>query len=307
MMAVCAMCGKRVAVHWPEFYVYKRGERFFCGANCMEVYDVQRTRERIGWIDDWKKRNAEGKPRRKRGRPRKDPDAAGALPETKGQEDRTEMKIFITPENRQKAVDIAIQGGNPLRYLEQCGAKNPSATWAYIKKLLRKSDPVRYEKVPEKFGLVIYASGRAVSPEKAKKPEPGEVPVGARVVMDDAGTHLEAVPAIGPTDPVLTREMVEKALEEQDGKPAITVRQEVPDREKDQTVQEAPLTVFGMACKVTGIEVDGIEYQATGDSIRVRWPVMANMAPVGVTLMRKADWQRFAETLLKVMKYLGND
>ena len=79
MMAVCALCGKRVAVHWPEFYVYKRGERFFCGANCMEVYDVQRTRERIGWIDDWKKRNAEGTPRRKRGRPRKDPEAADAL------------------------------------------------------------------------------------------------------------------------------------------------------------------------------------------------------------------------------------
>lgn len=307
MMAVCAMCGKRVAVHWPEFYVYKRGERFFCGANCMEVYDVQRTRERIGWIDDWKKRNAEGKERRKRGRPRKDPEAANALPETKGQEDREDMKIFITPENRQKAVDIAIQGGNPLRYLEQCGAKNPSATWAYIKKLLRKSDQARYEKVPEKFGLVIDASGRAVSPEKAKKPEPGEVPVGARVVLDDAGTHLETVPAIGPTDPVLAREMVEKALEEQDGNPVITVRQEVPDKEKDQTVQAAPLTVFGMPCKVTGIEVDGIEYQATGDSIRVRWPAMANMAPVGVTLMRKADWQRFAETLLKVMKYLGND
>lgn len=73
MMAVCAMCGKRVAVYWPEFYVYRRGERFFCGANCMEVYDVQRIREWIGWIDDWKKRNAEGTPRRKRGRPRKDP------------------------------------------------------------------------------------------------------------------------------------------------------------------------------------------------------------------------------------------
>lgn len=286
MMAVCVMCGKRVAVHWPEFYVYKRGEKFFCGANCMEVFDVQRTRERVGWIEDWKRRKAE---------------------KSKGQEDRTEMKIFITPENRQKAVDIAIQGGNPLRYLEQCGAKNPSATWAYIKKLLRKSDPARYEKVPEKFGLVIDASGRAVSPEKAKKPEPGEVPVGARVVLDDAGTHLEAVPATGPTDPVLTREKVEKALAEQDGKPALTVRQEVPDREKDQVVQADPLTVFGMPCKVTGIEVDGIEYQATGDSIRVRWPAMANMAPMGVTLMRKADWQRFAETLLKVMKYLGND
>ena len=67
------------------------------------------------------------------------------------------------------------------------------------------------------------------------------------------------------------------------------------------------MTVFGIPCKVTGIEVDGIEYQATGDSIRVRFPAMANMAPMGVTLMRKADWQRFAETLLKVMKYLGND
>jgi len=171
MMAVCAMCGKRIVVHWPQFYVYKRRDKFFCGANCQEVFDVQETRERVGWIEDWERRKAE---------------------QSKGQEDRKKMKMFITPENRQKAVEIAIAGGNPLRYLEKCGAKNPSASWSFIKSNVKKNDPELFARIPEKFGLEVDEHGNVV--RKEKKGGPSAVPMpGTRVELDPAELEAPAV------------------------------------------------------------------------------------------------------------------
>lgn len=50
----------------------------------------------------------------------------------------------ITLEQRKKAVDMALKGESPLKYLEECGAKNPSASWVYIKKILREAKPEIY-------------------------------------------------------------------------------------------------------------------------------------------------------------------
>ena len=40
----------------------------------------------------------------------------------------------LTQEQYDEAVRIAGSGGDQLAYLKKCGAKNPSATWVYIKK-----------------------------------------------------------------------------------------------------------------------------------------------------------------------------
>lgn len=40
----------------------------------------------------------------------------------------------LTQEQYEEAVRIANSGGDQLAYLKKCGAKNPSATWIYIKK-----------------------------------------------------------------------------------------------------------------------------------------------------------------------------
>ena len=50
----------------------------------------------------------------------------------------------LTLENKKKAVEIALGGGNPLDYLKACGAGNPSASWTYIKKCLQAKDPEQY-------------------------------------------------------------------------------------------------------------------------------------------------------------------
>lgn len=53
----------------------------------------------------------------------------------------------LTLENKKKAVQIAAEGGNPLEYLKECGAANPSASWVYIKKCLKETDPEMYAKI----------------------------------------------------------------------------------------------------------------------------------------------------------------
>lgn len=53
----------------------------------------------------------------------------------------------LTLEDKKNAVNIAIEGGNPLQYLKEIGCGNPSASWAYIKKNLQIADPEKYERL----------------------------------------------------------------------------------------------------------------------------------------------------------------
>lgn len=62
----------------------------------------------------------------------------------KGRDDMRKMTL----EMKKKAVEIAISGGDPLKYLEGCGSKNPSAHWYYIKKALKEKDPDQYAQIP---------------------------------------------------------------------------------------------------------------------------------------------------------------
>ena len=54
----------------------------------------------------------------------------------------------LTREEKEKAVELAIAGKDPIGYLKECGCKNPWASWAYIKQTLKKSKPELYAKLP---------------------------------------------------------------------------------------------------------------------------------------------------------------
>lgn len=118
MMKICPVCGKFHAVHWPEHWVYRRGEYYMCSANCLDVFVTREYRERIGWIRDYNRRK--------------------------------KMQKKITLEQKKKAVEIALGGGDPMEYLRECGSKNPSAHWSYIRKTLKEKDPETYEKLAKK-------------------------------------------------------------------------------------------------------------------------------------------------------------
>ena len=122
MMANCPVCGKLTCIHWPEFWVYRRGDQYLCSENCMIVFDTQEFREKCGWIENWKYRK-----QKKKG-------------------SRTMANHKLTLEQKKKAVEIYKSGGDQLAWLEKCGSKNPSAAWFYIRKKLmdkeEKENPV---------------------------------------------------------------------------------------------------------------------------------------------------------------------
>ena len=211
MMTVCAECGKRIVVTWPEFYVYKRGKGedtcYFCSENCMIVADTREMKDRIGWVDPQAEMTEEEIEAVTHGRPvgfrrlrktagREEQPAAPAGQERTGQEMGNGMNCNkLTRAQKEKAVQIAISGGDPLDWLRTCGAKNPSAAWFYIKKTVAKADPKLYEKIPEKPGMVINESGQAVPVKEQTLPEKFEGGLTAQVADEKA--EWTAPPAAG--------------------------------------------------------------------------------------------------------------
>ena len=57
----------------------------------------------------------------------------------------------ITLEEKKKAVQICLDGGNPLDYLRTLGSKDPVQTWFGIKKALKETDPETYAKLPKRL------------------------------------------------------------------------------------------------------------------------------------------------------------
>lgn len=100
-------------------------------------------------------------------------------------------RFTLTPEMREKAIDIAINGGDPRPYLGQCGSESPNLMWIRIRTELKKEDPERWGKLPARVGRSNYG-GRKKKPaeaqpetvaaepvEEAPKPvkKPGTVPL----------------------------------------------------------------------------------------------------------------------------------
>lgn len=72
--------------------------------------------------------------------------------EKKGSEEMR-GEITIKPEQKARALEMAMDGESPLPFLKECGAANPSATWNYIRNCAVRDDPMKYEgKLPNTFG-----------------------------------------------------------------------------------------------------------------------------------------------------------
>ena len=66
---------------------------------------------------------------------------------TKGNGDIMARKITL--EQRRKAVALAIEGGDPIKFLQECGSKNPVNMWNVIKMDLKRVDPETFAKIPD--------------------------------------------------------------------------------------------------------------------------------------------------------------
>ena len=97
----------------------------------------------------------------------------------------------VTNEQKARAVEIAIQGGDPLAYLQACGSGNATSLWYMIRQALQKTDLEKYEELKAHYKP---ASGRK------KK---------AEAEADEGAEQEEAAVEAGPEKPEET-EMAEK-------------------------------------------------------------------------------------------------
>ena len=72
----------------------------------------------------------------------------------------------LTQEKKNRAIEIAAGGGDPLEYLKEAGSKNPPAAWYAIKQELKEEDPDTYNRLPD---LRKRKTERAVRVEKVEK------------------------------------------------------------------------------------------------------------------------------------------
>lgn len=131
MWTTCPVCGKGIAVMWPDLYVYRRGKDFMCSENCLIVYETQRTRAANGFTEKRKE----------------------------------ESKMALTQKQRAEVVELAAEGGNPIEYLKKAGVPNPWATWSYLNQKLEKDDPEKHAAVAR-----AQDRRKAGAPENCKGP-----------------------------------------------------------------------------------------------------------------------------------------
>jgi hypothetical protein len=62
---------------------------------------------------------------------------------------RSETSNMNLGEKRRKAVDIALEGGDPVEYFRQQGQKNPTAAWSSVKQQLQEKEPETYARLPK--------------------------------------------------------------------------------------------------------------------------------------------------------------
>ena len=132
----CEVCGKKFHVPYPEIWAYQRNHVYYCTWKCLRTLDKE-----------------------------------DADQNKKGDESKVKKKF---PEGvKKQAVQIALEGGNPLRFLEECGSTDPSGLWYNIKLNLKIRDPETYNQLP---GIRKKAETPEQPEPEETTPEPEEIP-----------------------------------------------------------------------------------------------------------------------------------
>jgi hypothetical protein len=190
----------------------------------------------------------------------------------------TVMEKF-TKEQKAKAVEIALDGGDPKAYLESIGSKNPENLWYYIKVQLRKNDPETWEKL-------------AGSPKRApvETPESEFVPAGKPKPLDG-----------GPVEKIeMPERKIESALTPENLKKAAEAAKEMLEEARKEKEK-----FFGLPSYIDGFEINGISgqfgiYRASSEHNYFEF------VPFGGELcMNPGDWHEQIEELNRAAKVLG--
>ena len=220
----------------------------------------------------------------------------------------------LTREQKGKAVDIAIQGGDPLEYLKKCGAKNPTAAWWYIKKTLATKNPKLLEKIPEKIGTVLDENGLAAPlaevaeklPPEAVAEVPEADPLAGFVAYDPGAPEGDKTAHQGfkvtelekADDGVRFVMSVPPERAEQMDK----VMKDIMDPERDALCMSLynPPKENKIRYTVMSIKTKAGTFSINEETEKISWSGGASC-----TVMHKEDWENLAEVLPEVLEILG--
>ena len=85
----------------------------------------------------------------------------------------------VTNEQKAQAVEIAIQGGDPLAYLQECGSGNATSLWYMIRQALQKTDLEKYEELKAHYKPAPGRKKKAEAEAEADEVEAEEAAVKA--------------------------------------------------------------------------------------------------------------------------------
>ena len=128
----CPICGKDFIVMYPQLYTYKRKVDGSLKYFCN-----------YSCVRKFDKEKEEGE---------------------------KEVGIVFNEKN-QKAIDIALAGGDPIAYLRETGSKDAAKMWYYIRRQLKERAPELYEKLPSCTKDCRVRNAGPKKPQKAEVPE----------------------------------------------------------------------------------------------------------------------------------------
>ena len=217
----------------------------------------------------------------------------------------------LTREEKEKAVELAIDGKDPIGYLKECGCKNPWASWAYIKNTLKKSKPELYAKLPsdddrldEEVSYGAQAALAADPPVPADDPEAADPLEGFTAFDPGAPEGDRAETMVIKADDLAAAE--DPAVEKMEKASGIVERSTlIHDARGVRMVTEQLLD--DLPCAITGLKVNEFEFNLNRAGMVLILPESdRNFLKLSVTLTPD-QWKRLVEVVPKVMKVFGMD
>lgn len=123
-------------------------------------------------------------------------------------------RFVLTEEQKRKAVQIAIDGGDPRQFLKECGSKNPDAMWDVIRQWIKGADPEMAGKLPK----IIGHKGKMKTVEPPEGEFSVQAPVKTKVMQapetPEGGIHAMIADEISawPEAPKICRPMVYEGM-----------------------------------------------------------------------------------------------
>ena len=273
MMLTCFICGKKFFTAYPQNWPYRMMQKVFCSEDCRIVHKAR---------DLHKFEYVTLEAPELQGYAVKDMQYLKEKQERK----KAEMARYLTEEQQNKAVEIALEGGNPVEYLKECGCKNQWASWGYIKQKLEKKDPEKYKRVIETLRKTMDKKGEEKQEKKAHEyAGEGQVKVSSVVENPDGSVTVAFKDEPKNPKPLGGGEWEKAAVPE----PVLVMKEEKKPKAE-------------LKYKVIGIETEQGKFQFDAGSDQMRWMPKRSTT---VVMMPAEDWAKLAEDLPGIMKTIG--